>query len=194
LAELGPPLRRQGAQVGMDRADLWIALTDGGNGLEDFVRGNFPRVEVVILDFWPAAEYLADLAKALHPQDEEKARSQGQQWSQLLKEEGGATLRAVLREWDWPPGQPALPAQLARVLEYFGNHVHRMEYPEYVAEGWQIGSGPVESACKTVVGQRLKGAGMRWGEDGAHAVCQVRALYRSEKGQWDAFWNRQHTN
>jgi hypothetical protein len=62
-----------------------------------------------------------------------------------------------------------------------------MDYPEYVAEGWQIGSGVVESACKTVVGQRLKGAGMRWSEAGAHALCHVRALYRSEKGQWEAF-------
>jgi len=47
----------------------------------------------------------------------------------------------------------------------------------------------VESACKTVVGQRLKLAGMRWGEDGADAVYHLRALYRSEKGQWEAFWN-----
>jgi hypothetical protein len=43
-----------------------------------------------------------------------------------------------------------------------------------------------------VVGQRLKLAGMRWGEDGAHALCHLRALYRSEKGQWDAFWNRDY--
>ena len=76
---------------------------------------------------------------------------------------------------------------------YFANNLHRMEYPEYAAEGWQIGSGPVESACKTVVG-RLKGAGMRWGEGGTHAVCQVRALYRSENGQWEAFWERRYTN
>ena len=69
-------------------------------------------------------------------------------------------------------------------------NAHRMEYPEYLARGWCIGSGAVESACKTVVGQRLKLAGMRWGEDGAHAVCHLRALYRSEKGQWDAFWRR----
>ena len=41
-----------------------------------------------------------------------------------------------------------------------------------------------------MVGQRLKLAGMRWGEDGANTVCHLRALYRSEKGQWDAFWNR----
>ena len=63
-------------------------------------------------------------------------------------------------------------AQLAKVEQYFDNHLHRMEYPEYVAEGWQIGSGPVESACKTVVGQRLKLAGMRWGEEGTRGSAR----------------------
>ena len=68
LDKLGPPLRKQAAQVGMEWADLWIALTDGGNGLEDFLRENFGRPDlVVILDFWHVAEYLADLAKARAP-------------------------------------------------------------------------------------------------------------------------------
>ena len=35
---------------------------------------------------------------------------------------------------------------------------------------------------------RLKGTGMRWGEPGADAVCHLRALFRSEKSQWEAFW------
>jgi len=52
-----------------------------------------------------------------------------------------------------------------------------------------MGSGPVESACKRVVGQRLNGAGMRWGEAGADAVCRLRALFLSEPGPWEAFWN-----
>ena len=60
--------------------------------------------------------------------------------------------------------------------------------PSYRAQGWQIGSGPVEAACKTVIGQRMKGSGMRWGHEGADAVCHLRALLLSEKGQWDAFW------
>jgi hypothetical protein len=42
------------------------------------------------------------------------------------------------------------------------NDVHRMDYPTYQARGWAIGSGPVKAACKLVVGQRLKGRGMRW--------------------------------
>jgi hypothetical protein len=72
---------------------------------------------------------------------------------------------------------------------YFENQVHRMDYPAYRARGWQIGSGPVESACQPVVGQRLKGAGMHWEADGADAVCHLRALFLSDQGQWDGFWN-----
>jgi hypothetical protein len=195
LEELGPLLRRQAAHVGMEKAEVWIALTDGGNGLEEFMRMNFNRMDLVlILDFWHAASYLEGLAKALHPADEEAAVKQAEEWCSLLKREGGAATLAVLENWQWPARQSAgLREQREKVRGYFTNNVHRMEYPEYLAEGWQIGSGVVESACKTVVGQRLKGAGLRWGEDGAHAVCHVRALYRSEKGQWDAFWNRQFT-
>lgn len=196
LEGMGPLSRRQAAHVGMEQAAVWVALTDGGSGLEEFARRNFNRPDLVlILDFYHAASYLEELAKALHPGDPEQAVGQAKQWCSLLKEEGGATTLAVLREWDWPRRQsPALREQWAQVERYFASNVERMAYPEYVAEGWQIGSGVVESACKTVVGQRLKGAGMRWGEAGAHAVCHVRALYRSERGQWQAFWQRRFSH
>lgn len=193
LQEMGPLLRRLGERVGMEQADVWIALTDGGSGLEEFMQKNFNRADLVlILDFYHAASYLEKLAKTLYPQDEPAAKNQAEQWCSLLKAEGGALTLAVLRQWEWPTRKAAaLREQLATVLTYFENNVHRMEYPEYLAAGWHIGSGVVESACKTVVGQRLKGPGMRWGEEGAHAMCHVRALYRSEHGQWQAFWDRQ---
>jgi hypothetical protein len=193
LAEMGPLLRRQAAQVGMERAEVWVALSDGQNGLEAFAHQNFGRPDlVVILDFYHPASYLETLARLTHPDDEAGAAALAKGWCRLLKEEGGAVTLAALREWPWPPRRSAAwRVQWARVEEYFGNNVHRMEYPEYQAEGWHIGSGVIESACKTVVGQRLKGAGKRWGVAGAHALCHLRALYRSEKGQWEAFWQRQ---
>ncbi len=195
LEAMGPLLRRQAGRVGMENAQVWVALSDGGSGLEEFSRVNFNREELVlILDFYHAASYLEKLAHALYPQDEAAALSQAQAWCGLLKQEGGATTLAVLEEFDWPERMSAgLAQQWAEVRSYFGNNLHRMEYPEYLAQGWQIGSGVIESACKTVVGQRLKGAGMRWSEDGAHALCHVRALYRSEKSLWRAFWERKFT-
>lgn len=63
-----------------------------------------------------------------------------------------------------------------------------MEYPTDLAKDWPIGSGSVEAACKQVANARRKGTGMRWGEPGADAICHLRALFRSEKSQWDAFW------
>ena len=190
LEEFAPLLRPMAGRVGMDRSDRWIGLTDGGNGLEERLRANFPRVEVVILDFFHPAERLTGLARRLHPEDEAQAQAQACRWRQLLKEEGGAVLGAVLSEWDWPR-RPGLSEAVGELVGYLKRHAHRMDYPEYLAKGWCIGSGAVESACKTVVGQRLKLAGMRWGEDGADAVCHLRALYRSEKGQWEAFWRRE---
>jgi hypothetical protein len=189
LEEFTPLLRRPAAAVGMDRADRWIGLSDGGNGLEGRLRENFPRVEVIILDFYHPAEKLTGLARRLHPEDEAEAEGQARRWRRLLKDEGGAVLAAVLSEWEWPR-RAGLSEAVAELIGYLQRHAHRMEYPEYLAKGWCIGSGAVESACKTVVGQRLKLAGMRWGEGGAHEVCHLRALYRSEKGQWEAFWSR----
>lgn len=78
--------------------------------------------------------------------------------------------------------------QYDRVITYFRNQASRMNYPEYLRNGWQIASGAVESACKTVVNQRLCMGGMRWGEPGSDHVCHLRALYRSDPDQWDAFW------
>jgi hypothetical protein len=187
LAAMGPLLRRQAHQVGLDTAETWVAICDGAAGLEDFLRENFPRVEAVILDFYHAAEYLAKLAQTLTPDDEEAALEQTKAWSRILRDEGGEVLIAVLEAWDWPP-RKGLATVRDEVLGYFRNQVHRMDYPTYEANGWFIGSGAVESACKTVVGQRLKGPGMRWSERGGDALCHVRALYRSELGQWTACW------
>jgi hypothetical protein len=187
LEDFAPLLRAPAGRVGMDRADRWIGLSDGGSGLEDRLRENFPRVEVVILDFYPPAEKLTGLSRLLYPKDEGRAEEQARRWRELLKDEGGAVLAAALCEWEWPR-RPGLSEAVDDLIGYLQRNAHRMEYPEYLAHGWCIGSGAVESACKTVVGQRLKLAGMRWSEDGAHALCHLRALYRSEKGQWEAFW------
>ena len=190
LAELAEPLRRQGGQVGMDQAQCWVALSDGGSGVEDFLRDNFPRVAAVILDFYHVTEYLGKLAKALYPGREAAAEAWRQEWCHRLKAEGGGPVLAALRVLDLRGQARAAREVHEEVVTYFTNQCHRMAYPSYVARGWQIGSGPVESACKTVVGQRLKGGGMRWGADGADAVCHLRALFRSADRQWEAFWSR----
>lgn len=190
LDELGLLLRRQAAQVGMEAAEQWIGLSDGGNGLEDFQRDNFNRANLVlILDFHHPAEDLEELARLWHPGDLEASQKQAQQWCHTMKHRGGQAILEELRGRE-VPRRREVRQRYAEVLGYIANNVGRMDYPYYISQGWQIGSGPVESACKTVVSARMKLAGMRWGEDGTDDVCHLRALFKSEKGQWDAFWRR----
>jgi hypothetical protein len=190
LDELGLQLRRQAAQVGMDHAEQWIGLSDGGNGLEPFLTKNFPRDLVLILDFWHASEYLSDLAKVLRPDTEDEREALLASWCRTMKEKGGAGIVKVLEQLSLPPRKPTVKTQHETTLNYLRNNVHRMDYPTYVKNGWCIGSGSIESACKTVVNQRLKLAGMRWGEDGTDEMCHLRAIFRSEPSQWTLFWSR----
>src|SRR5260370_37599700 len=164
LDQLGLELRKQAGQVGMDKAEVWIGLTDGGNGLEEFVRRNCPRDPVLILDFWHASEYLTQLGQVLYPADEETRQRVVGEWCRMLKREGGARVLEILQALP-APRKPAVRDKQAATLNYFRKNVHRMDYPAYVANGWSIGSGAVESACKKVVGQRLELSGMLWRED-----------------------------
>lgn len=185
---LGHQLHREALEVGWTAAEQQIAISDGGNGLEDFFHTYFPKAEC-ILDFWHAKEYLVELGKVIYPGDEAVRQSWTDQACHQLKHEGGPAVRARLESLDVSSASAEVRETHRRTVQYFRNHEHRMDYPRYVRNGWQIGSGPVESACKTVVGNRLKGGGMRWGEKGADAVCHLRGLYLSEPACWESFWN-----
>ena len=186
LPELGRQLRRQAAQVGWDEAQQQIAISDGASGLEEFLRVHFPRAER-ILDFWHASEHLVELGQSLYADDEQRT-AQVEAWCHRLKHGGGLRVVWMLQALDVSEYSPAQQTAHAECLRYFQNHQHKMDYPRYISNGWQIGSGPVESACKLVVGSRLKQSGMRWSEAGSDAVCHLPALYLSQRGCWEAYW------
>jgi len=60
------------------------------------------------------------------------------------------------------------------------------DYVDYRAAGYVIGSGMMESTCKQLVGQRLKGTGMQWSEPGAVAMTGL--IAHRINGTWDRFW------
>ncbi len=188
LDTLGAQLRRQAGQVGMDRADQWIGLSDGGQGLETFFEVNFPRA-TLILDFYHAAGHLGDLAKAWSDETT-TATSLLDAWRHQMKTEGGAAVLRTLDALDRSGRSPEALEEYRLVTQYVRKNAYRMDYPSYQAKGWQIGSGSMESGCKTVICRRLCGGGMRWGVDGADSVSHLRALFQSEPNQWEAFWSQ----
>lgn len=69
-------------------------------------------------------------------------------------------------------------SRVGQALRYFRKNRKRMRYAEWKRAGFMIGSGVAEAACKTLVAQRLKLSGMRWGSNGAQAILTMRALRR----------------
>lgn len=195
LEEIGGQLRRECQAVGVGEADVVIGLTDGGNGLEnclmDVLGGLAPRI-VFVLDFYHAVEHLREFAK-LWIADETNRQKQMDAWCHMLKHQGGRALLDELNGLSLARLPKAVKEAHRQLVGYLGNNLHRMDYPSYVARGWQIGSGMIEAACKTVVNQRLKLSGMRWREPGTDALCQLRALYKSERHLWPAYWDRSPT-
>lgn len=185
LEELGLEMRRQAGQVGMNDAEQWIALTDGGAGLEHFLDVNFPRAEK-ILDFFHAAEHLSAFAKHYRPGVASGPLLDG--WCHSLKHAGGTQVLRMLKRLRRDQMSAEVREAYDGLLNYLQRNQHRMDYPRYLKKGWQIASGAVESACKRVINQRLCMGGMRWGEEGCDAVAHLRALYQSDADQWDGFW------
>jgi hypothetical protein len=190
LEEIGEQLRQECRAVGLARADLVVAVTDGGNGLEDClidVLGGLARRIELILDFYHAAEHVREFAKLLLPREEER-QSQVERWCHTLKHQGGPALLAALESLDLTSAPPAVREGHRLLTGYLRGNLHRTDYPRYLAAGWHIGSGMIEAACKTVVGQRLKESGMRWRPLGTTEMCQLRALYQSQPELWDHYW------
>jgi len=173
--------RRVGpADAAGDRAGRW-------RGVDLEPRGAFPGrtgiVVIEILDLFHVYEHLWAAGRAVFDAPDALTA-----WAEPLKdalyEEGAPAVLAALDALV-PPG-PAAADVLRRERAYFADNATRMDYPRYVAQQLPIGSGAVESLCKTLIEARAKGAGMRWTQAGAQAVATLRAVRAS--GDWAAFW------
>ena len=66
-----------------------------------------------------------------------------------------------------------------KAWKYLDARRRQMNYGWLRRHGYLIGSGHIESACKVIIGQRCKGAGMHWRYENALYVTALRARMRS---------------
>jgi len=159
---------------GVEKAEEVVVVADGARWIWNQARDNFPGC-VEIVDFYHAAEHLAEISRAWHGVDTPKQA----QWLDERKADllDGRHKRVMRSLRAWRPTDPE-HVHLRRVnLAYFVRNKERMRYDAFRDRGLHIGSGVVESACKTLAQARLKQAGMRWTHDGAEAILQLRRMW-----------------
>ncbi len=169
----------------------YLGIADGAASNWTFLE---PHTQRQLLDFFHASEYVGKIAQALYPQrhtEDQRACWQHEQCNRLKHDP--TALDALIAE----AARLARRSSLSQTLRegaysawtYFNNHRHHMDYPGFLAEGWPIGSGVTEAACKTLVKQRLCASGMRWKNKGAGIVLSLRALTQTP-GRWRQFWDK----
>jgi hypothetical protein len=186
-----PRVRREAWRAGLGRGvQIVVLLGDGAEWI--WLAGRtylgLAGVQVIeILDFYHACQHLATVARAVFPACPLRQQTWLAAVRHRLRHQGPApVLRALAR---LRPPTTAAADEVRKATDYVTTHAARMAYPTFAAQGLPIGSGAVESACKSVVQQRQTQAGMRWGQPGSQQVASLRALLRS--GRWEAFWQTQ---
>ena len=74
--------------------------------------------------------------------------------------------------------QPRIP----NIHTYLTNNTDCIDYPSYIAAGYFIGSGAIESGNKSTMQSRLKLPGMSWDITTAQYVLSAKMKY--ESGKW----------
>ncbi len=166
-----------------------VAVMDGALHLWTLLSSVLAGIKYVgVLDIIHVVEYLWDAGNCLYGERTEN----GKAWvhKQLIKILEGKVGRVVggLRQIMTKRTElsKAKRKVLNKVVGYFENHRQWMKYDEYLAAGYPIGSGVVESSCGHTVKGRMEGAGRRWSIKGAESVLLLRSVYTS--GDWDEYW------
>jgi hypothetical protein len=164
-------------------------------GIADGARCNWEFLErhtqVQVLDFWHAAQHLAEVAQAAFPHATVERENWLDERCHDLKHYPGAVGRLLKElEEDLPRRYPkAALKQIKNTATYFRQHRERMMYADYRVDHLPIGSGVTEAACKILIKHRLCASGMRWKEHGAAIILSLRALVLTDQ-RWEQFWHK----
>ena len=173
--------------LGSQLVRVVVVLGDGADWIWRYAAaflavGGVQIVEIV--DFYHALEHLGLVAGLVLGHGNRAAEAWLAERKTELLAHGTAPILVALA--DLRPDTSDAAEEVRKAISYFQTHAARMDYPRFIAQHFPIGSGAIESTCKALIEERVKGAGMRWTPTGAQAVLSLRAVQRS--GRWRTFW------
>ncbi len=161
----------------------FVVPIDGGAGLEQkvlhFVKeyGQETHFDGIILDIVHVSEYVWEVANALLG-DKSPLRSKwvADELADLLDSKTEKVIAAFQKMLDKTKPPATQKEQIKKAITYFTNHAHKMDYKTYLHKGYPISSALVEANCKHLVKDRMEQSGMRWSDNGAQAMLNIRAV------------------
>ena len=166
---------------------IYVGVADGAADNWKFLQ---PVVDVQVLDYFHATEYLTKAANAAFKRSDVRKNWLEQSRHTLKHEVDGAKL--LLKEMKNLKEKKISQAkkdEIQTAITYFTNHLEQMNYSDYLSAKLPIGSGVIEAACKVIVKQRTCNSGMKWTEEGAKNILALRCFTETD-GRWEQFWKK----
>jgi hypothetical protein len=208
---MGNLLRKQAALIRLAAADERVGLVDGATCLKPPMEDL--NLTALGLDFCHLADHVAAVdrepgataarpaAGAEVPAADEPAAPVGVGAKTPVLAQSSAWTRDVLHTVKHEGYEPFWEKLLAmrhgrrgrrrqaadKLLHYVAPRKDMIAYDEFLRQGWDIGTGPMEAQCKATT-RRIKGSGMRWDAANAEALVGLEALYQSH--MWDSWWTK----
>ena len=162
----------------MDGLESLAIIADGARYIWKWADALYPDA-TQILDFYHAKEHLCSFAVNYFGDSVKREQWVELQCKVMLEDDAGKVIQ-VLRE---------LPAiknknverQKQTLIAYYNENRKRMRYCAFKKRGMLIGSGPIESAHRNVLQERMKLSGQRWTKEGFQQVANLRVVKQSNK-------------
>ena len=179
----GRLMARDAAKVGLEDADERIANVDGAPWIRNQLELH-GTVDQIGLDFYHFSEHVHTARRKVFGEDDAEGSAWATDLLRRVKHEGYSSAwetAVTCRSKATGSGR----AEMDRLLGYMSERREMIRYPQFLAQGWQIGSGPIEAQCKTTT-MRVKGSGKRWDAPNAEAVMALACLENSRL--WETYW------
>lgn len=179
---------RDAKSRGVDSQRPLVVVMDGALAFWNLMTSLLVGVTWVgILDIIHVVEYLWKVANALYGENSRE----GKKWvydhlMAILQGRVSVVIGGLKQILNKRKLKGTQSKALQNAISYFENHREWMHYDEYLAAGYPIGSGVVESTCGHTVKNRMEGTGRRWSIKGAESTLLLRSVYTSK--DWDAYW------
>lgn len=185
----GPLVWSEAQSRGWEDARETQTIGDGALWIWNLADEYFPLSRRT-LDWYHGSGYLHNAAQLLYPTSPSATTRWFNHAETLLFQGQAETIADKITQRI--AATPALANdELDASVTYFQNNHKRMQYMEFRADGFPIGSGMVESAAKQFKA-RFTGPGMRWSRSGLHRLIPIRSAVLAHS--FDDLWNSVFTS
>lgn len=187
--EAGDIVRNEAARLQFSSADERVANVDGADWIREQLEADAEGLPLdgLGLDFYHLGENVHKCRREVFGAEDAAGTTWASELLRTFKHEGYGAAWEQLLKWrvTLSDRSSSKKASADWLLNYVQERQEMIAYPTFRSHGWQIGSGPTESRCKTST-SRLTGRGRRWDPKNAEAVAAHTTLHDSQ--QWNTYW------